>query len=227
VWHKGDVGGTILRHSTNCSTKTNHSSSSFETYSRFNDEDCYHEFYTNWTLIEWSWMTKMRRLTLQGTQKFRVTQRWRRRHNSQTFVQLFRQDRSLTKFIKVATNQCITHYYKLGGTRRNSQALGQLFHKNRSLNTFTWHLLEVYWRGLLPWGCRKLDTDRMNVNDWYEPRKIVGIELISMWDNNIQLWNRTIWSINWMHTLSITLVSLFSYLSLTENKHLDQLTKTL
>jgi hypothetical protein len=45
---------------------------------------------------------------------------------------------------KVATNQWITHYYRLGGTRWNSQALGQLFHKNRSLSKFTWHPLDVY-----------------------------------------------------------------------------------
>jgi hypothetical protein len=68
--------------------------------------------------------------------------------------------------------------------------------------------------------------DRMNMDDRYETGKIVGIELISEWDSNVRLQNQTIWPINRMHTLSITLGSLFSYLSLIKIKHLDPLIET-
>jgi hypothetical protein len=85
----------IPRHSANCFTKTDHSSSSLVSYSRFNDKNCYHGYHAHWTPIEWSWTTEMRRLTLQGTWTFHVTQRSRWRRNSQALGQLFRQDISL------------------------------------------------------------------------------------------------------------------------------------
>jgi hypothetical protein len=181
----------IPRQSANCSIKTDHSSSSLDTHSRFNDEDCYHWYDINWTPIEWIWRTEMRQLRLQGTQKFWVK--------------------------KVMMNQWITHYYRLGGTRCNSQALGQLIYQDRSLSKFTWHPLKVYWRGLLPWERRKLDTDRMNMDDRYETAKIVGIELISEWHGNIWLRNQIIGSIN-SNTFIIHYIKLFVSIYFTKNE---------
>jgi hypothetical protein len=155
--------GAILRHSANCFVNTDHSSSSLETYSRFIDEDCYHGFHANWTPIEWSWMIEMRWLTLQGTQKFRVTQRLWRMCNSQALGQLFYQDRSLIKFTKVVTNQWITHYYRIGGTgnipRHSANCFIKTYHSASSLDTHSrfidedcnhgnvanWTLIELIW----------------------------------------------------------------------------------
>jgi hypothetical protein len=98
----------------------------------FHENDCYHGFHSNWNLIEWSWTTEMRRLTLQGTRTF----------SHETMVV----------------------------TRCTSQVLCQFsvktVHSSRSLGKSN-----------------------------------------SKWYNNIKLWIRSIYSINWMHTLSITLGS--------------------
>jgi hypothetical protein len=115
----------------------------------------------------------------------------------------------------VATNQWITHYYRLGETRRNSQTLSQLFCQDRSLSKFTWHPLEVYWWGLLPWEWR--DSDRINMEDQYEMAKIAGIELISEWHNNICLWNQTNGSIN-SNTFTIYYIRFFVSIHYTKNE---------
>jgi hypothetical protein len=54
--------GSISRHSANCSDKIDNSSSSLQTYSMFDDEDCYNGFHANRSPIEGSWTTEMRRL---------------------------------------------------------------------------------------------------------------------------------------------------------------------
>jgi hypothetical protein len=58
------------------------------------------------------------------------------------------------------------YIYRLGGSRCNFQAVGQLFHQNKWPIKFTWNVLDVWWRGLLPWVPRKLHFHRMIMDDW-------------------------------------------------------------